>query len=152
MKLNSKERGFTIIELMIVVAIIVILVAVAYPRFIVMLEKAREGATKANLATLKSAINIYYNDQAGIWPSDLTGSFKNYLDKIPAVKVTHAGYGPTLSGKSTAILIETVSVPAAIGSETTNDGWKYNNVTGDIWVNNSMTDSNGVQYSMYGHE
>ena len=43
---GNKKAGFTLIELMFVVAIITILVSLALPKFAQMLEKAREGATK----------------------------------------------------------------------------------------------------------
>jgi prepilin-type N-terminal cleavage/methylation domain-containing protein len=66
-----RQKGFTLIELMIVVAIIGILAAIAIPRFAQMLEKAREGSTKGNLGSLKSAASIYYGDQQGIWPTTL---------------------------------------------------------------------------------
>ena len=55
-------RGFTLIELMIVVAIIGILAGVAVPRYRDLVKRSKEGATKGNLGALRSALNIYYSD------------------------------------------------------------------------------------------
>ena len=158
----KNRKGFTLIELMIVVAIIGILAAVAIPKFASMLEKAREGATQGNIGAIKSAISIYYGDRQGAWPSDLTQAttanpvgFQKYLDKVPPVKVTHpAGTlgGTALLGSKTDITMETVTNVAVIGSDpATYDGWKYNTTNGGIWVYNAQTDSGGTTYSMYGY-
>jgi prepilin-type N-terminal cleavage/methylation domain-containing protein len=149
----EKKQGFTLIELMIVVAIIGILAAVAIPKFADMMEKSREGATKGNIGAIKSAITIYYGDQSGTWPSSIDPSvntvFSQYLDRVPAVKVTHSftSNGTALSGISTAIQ----STSAAPALDNTHDGWIYNTTTGDVWVNNNQTDSKGTAYSSYGY-
>ena len=150
----KKQKGVTLIELMIVVAIIGILAAVAIPKFADMLEKAREGATKGNVGAIKSAISIYYGDQGGQWPSSIDptvsgNSFSKYMDRIPAVKVTHSftSNGTSLSGTSTAIA-STAAAPTLLN---TTDGWIYNTTTGDVWVNNNQTDSRGTAYSGYGY-
>lgn len=148
-----KQKGFTLIELMIVVAIIGILAAVAIPKFAQMLEKAREGATKGNVGAIKSAVSIFYGDNTGIFPTSLTDTlFKNYLSSIPPMKVTHPGSGNPLSGSSTKITTSNAVIYEAIGAASADDGWKYNLVSGDVWVNNSQTDTKMTQYSMYGYE
>jgi len=151
-----KQKGFTLIELMIVVAIIGILAAVAIPKFAEMLEKAREGATKGNVGAIKSAVSIYYGDNQGVNPDKIgetTTIWTKYMDKMPPVKVLGTVTGNKLSGKSFAVTNVTEATPATIGTANTNDGWKYNQADGNVWVNNGMFDTSGkVYYSMYGYE
>ncbi len=159
--LRSK-KGFTLIELMIVVAIIGILAAVAIPKFADMLEKAREGATKGNAGALKSAVSIYYGDNTGAWPGGIGTSssdaatynsfFTKYMDKLPPVKVTHPGSGAQLAGSKTDVTVISTTAPPQILKTTAEDGWRYNKLTGDVWVNNGQTDTKTVEYSTYGYE
>jgi type II secretion system protein G len=59
------KKGFTLVELMIVIVIIGILAAIAIPKFADMVDKSKEGATKGQLTSLRSAINLYYSDNEG---------------------------------------------------------------------------------------
>ena len=57
------QSGFTLIELMIVMAIIGILISMAIPSFVGAIKHAREAALKEDLQTLRTAIDTYTMDK-----------------------------------------------------------------------------------------
>lgn len=60
---NRQSAGFTLIELMIVMAIIGILITMAIPSFVGAIKHAREAALKEDLQTLRTAIDTYTMDK-----------------------------------------------------------------------------------------
>ena len=64
MKKIKNTKGFTLMEMLIVVAIIAILIAIAIPTFTTQLEKAREAADIANIRSKYSEAMVKYLDGA----------------------------------------------------------------------------------------
>jgi len=74
-------KGFTLIELMIVVVIIGILAAIGIPSYIQVVGRAREGATKANMHTLQIAAEDYAVTYDGFYAAVMDGS--HIGDRLP---------------------------------------------------------------------
>lgn len=77
------RRGFTIIELMIVMTIISILVAVAVPIYTMSVTRAKESVLKQNLFTLRTVIDEYTYDKAKAPQSLQDLVSEGYLRQIP---------------------------------------------------------------------
>ncbi len=60
---KKRSRGFTLIELMIVISIVLILVSVALPAYNQSIVRARESVLRQNLFTLRSVISQYTLDK-----------------------------------------------------------------------------------------
>ncbi len=82
------QRGFTLIELMIVVALIGLLVGIALPTYKHAQVKARESVLRENLFLLRQTIDQYFADK-GYYPSSLqTLVDEQYLRRLPQDPIT----------------------------------------------------------------
>ncbi|MDY0743351.1 type II secretion system protein GspG [Paucibacter sp. R3-3] len=80
--------GFTVIELLVVLAALALLLSIAAPRYIQHLDKAREVTLKQDLRQMRDAIDKFYNDQ-GRYPETLNELVeRSYLRGIPTDPVT----------------------------------------------------------------
>ena len=74
MKHGANQHGMTLVELMVAIAIFSILMAIAIPNFIQRMDRAREGAVKANMSTLQLAAEDYAVQNQGAYSSTLDGT------------------------------------------------------------------------------
>jgi len=157
---KSVKHGFTLIELMIVVAIIGILAAVAIPKFADLINKTKEGATKGSLGAVCSALSVYYGDWEGWFPvdnptdatdtKDLNCMMPKYLKAIPKSKIPRAkDYGNP--GLRDSLVVRGLSTATYVDNS---GGWSYADVQqepdwGELVVNCTYSDSKGRRWSTY---
>lgn len=68
-----KQKGFTLVELLIVVIILAILAAIVVPQFTASTDDANDAALVSNLASIRSAVSLYYQ-QHGEYPSAIAAT------------------------------------------------------------------------------
>lgn len=96
----NKEEGFTLVELLIVIAILGILIALAVPRMSGITDGAQKKAIEANKRTLVSAATMWYAQNPGgkaAWSGKSGEGWEPYLQEYPT--------GP--GGVSYSVTIET---------------------------------------------
>lgn len=82
------SRGFTLVELLVVMSIIALLMSIAVPRYFHSTDKAREAVLKQNLAQMRDAIDKFYGDR-GRYPDRLDELVSmKYLRRIPPDPIT----------------------------------------------------------------
>ncbi len=88
-KILKLNKGFTLVELLIVIAIIGVLASLLMVNFVGIRQRARDAQRKSDLRQIQSALELYRSDQ-GEYPKTLTGGqpLKNgstiYMSEIPS--------------------------------------------------------------------
>ena len=101
---RHKRNGFTLVELMVVMAIIAMLLAIAAPRYFHGVDKSREAVLHENLALTRQALDKYFGDN-GRYPDALDELVsKKYLRSLPVDPITDSSetwaiVPPDASGK-----------------------------------------------------
>ena len=115
MKKLKNSKGFTLMEMLIVVAIIAILVAIAIPTFTNQLEKAREATDMANLRSAYAEVmvsaltgdddavdGVVYTEGAGTWTKEVAATQR-------VANWQTAGGAPTIGGVKGVVALTTGS-------------------------------------------
>ncbi|MFC1808979.1 type IV pilin protein [Candidatus Omnitrophota bacterium] len=145
------KKGFTLMELIMVIAIIGVLAAIMVPKFSGQRIKADEAAARANLNSLRAALQMYISDNNGVAPAatDIdtygTGLPPTYIREIPEMNLTHgAGIAPGAeAGTFTAD-----GLGDAFADGTDGGGWYYQydsaNQIYEVYINSGDTPSDGA--------
>ncbi len=156
---TKRSRGFTLVELLIVVTIIGILATIVIPQFSNASTQAKENALKDDLRYLRTQIVVFKAQHRDIAPgaggASLTDQLTKYTDETgqtsDVATATHK-FGPYLSKmpKNPINNLDTIEVTAqtplvADGGH----GWKYNVTTQEVIADITGNDSIGTPFAKY---
>jgi len=141
MRIRNDQRGFTLVELVIIIVILGLIGAVAIPKYYNMVTKAKESAAKGALGGLRSGISIFYanealNEPEGVpaWPTLAE------LETVGTVMAQSMPKNPyQLDANAPDSIVTGVTKGTIVGVR---GGWAYLAATGDIWPNTSTAGEN----------
>lgn len=168
---RMRKQGFTLVELLIVVAILGIMAAIVIPTFQGNVAQAKESASKTNLGTIRTQIELYKLHHNGYPPGYVNGNGTDIATLILQFTgtTTVAGlassstvpanpflYGPYLKkippnpfNKLSTISYVAEATAFSAVADGTSSGWLYKKETGEMVLNWTGTDSDGVAYYDY---
>ena len=152
----AARSGFTLVEVMIVVAILALLAAVALPQFTSTKEEGKASAMVSSLSVLRTAVDSYWTQHDKFPGQASAAEFADQLLKATNKAGTTGsgtgfGYGPYIrTGKlpvnsltgTTTIKVVTTMPTAPTGTE----AWLYASATGEIRCNLPGKTIDGVDY------
>ncbi|MBO6739279.1 MAG: prepilin-type N-terminal cleavage/methylation domain-containing protein [Phycisphaerales bacterium] len=154
---RTRRGAFSLIELVIVVVIIGIIGAIAIPRMSRGASGAADSGLVADLAVMRSAIDLYKAEHGGTLPTlaDIEAQLTTYTDDAGndnATKTTTYYLGPYLREIPKLKVGSNKGLAGFVASQGgTTEGWVYDAATGSVSANlpNSEVDVRGVQYNAY---
>jgi type II secretion system protein G len=139
--MNPRRVGFTLIEVLIVVALMAVLAAVIIPQFSDSTTDAKRSTLEYNLRTLRQQIQVYRIDHNGLYPELKNKALEQLTTKTDVEGNPGSDFGPYIRADlplnpfnlSNEVKAGSGTGPVAGG----NVGWQYDEATGQIWPNNS---------------
>jgi prepilin-type N-terminal cleavage/methylation domain-containing protein len=158
---RATRKGFTLVEVLIVVVILGILAATVLPQFTSATEDAKESALKQNLQQIRSQIDLYRFQHNGLVPAQDSVTELEFQKALlltskadgthtdgalgPPLKVGGDPFGPYLLGQfppnpfNGLSSVTMVNTDTGINPANGSTGWWYNSKTGEIRANLDAT-------------
>jgi MSHA pilin protein MshA len=136
MFVGVNQKGFTLIELVMIIVILGILAAVAIPKYQDLSDEAKEAAARGALGAVRSAVTIYYANHAvqdsAHWPP-----IDSVRYAIMAQGIPDNPYVVTADHPDSVVV--GVTKGTLVGSDC---GWAYLAADGEIWLNSDGVGEN----------
>ena len=148
------RRAFTLVEVLIVLAIIGILAAIIIPEFQDHAQKARETTAKDNLRILRTTIERYAAEHNGVPPGYTNNDPLQGLADYPTFRAQLLGPDGYLSefpenpfngNNYISLVADGAAIPEGLGA----GGYYYKPQTREVVIDHLGTDSEGVPYREY---
>lgn len=172
---KSNQRGFSLVEILMVLILVAILAAIGINAFINFRTEAREAALRGNLNVLRKAVtahignlNLRCGTNATTYPrfdsftaNDITvGTSGCAAGEVPAadrpfvqgaIPVSPFGTAPGTileCGTTGGDCLRGANLGCVAAAAFSNN-WCYNQATGEIWIDSSASDAAGTRYDAY---
>ena len=146
-KSHKVHRGFTLVELLIVVIILAILAAIVVPQFSAASDDAKLASLDTTLANMRAAVDLYYQ-QHGEYPGNAASNGSGDCASGPGGA---PGTGPTQTEQSFMDQMSRYTNGSGKSCTKTDTAFKYGPyLKKDILPNNPVTSSNALLISSAG--
>jgi prepilin-type N-terminal cleavage/methylation domain-containing protein len=143
-RVANDRRGFTLVELVVVVMILGIIAAVAAPRLLSTADTALENSTRQSLGVVRDAIDKFAAENGMLPGADGNeATLKNDLSPYLRGDFPDCPVGDA-ANDVVRVQAGTGSIASGIGGTAATHGWAYKYETGDFHVNSAAMSSDGV--------
>ena len=159
-RFSRKEKGFTLVELLIVVIVLAVLAGIVIPQFSSSTDDAKLGVLQSDLAAMRKAVELYYHQHNSVYPGGVTSNYAGhskedewFVDQLTlytnvggeavAVKDATHKYGPYLKKEipinpfndKNTVKINKSEENLVDAIADASSGWKFYTLTGQLFAN-----------------
>lgn len=128
------KRGFTLVELLVVIVVLAVLAAIVLPKFMNSSSRSKESALKSDLKLARNAISLFQTD-TGVYPKSLADLSATSADGVTATITASDWHGPYLE-----------SIPT---DPVSGNALNYDSTTGKVTSSATGNALDGTAYSSW---
>ena len=165
-KNTRNQKGFTLVEILIVVIILAILAGVVIPQFSSSSDEAKLSVLQSDLATMRGAAELYYHQHNSTYPGDVTSNYSGHAtnalwmvdqltlytdvdgEAVATKDATHK-YGPYIKkgipvnpfNDLNTVEVDAVETNLTAAAADGGEGWKFYSKTGQLFADDGAHDT-----------